>query len=377
MPVPLPPAEETKLQPPDAAEVELLSRGIITAVAPSTGLSQMQRLMIAAVVPAMTGYDATFDAPPLSPADFAAGLRARNVAFRTRMLQMMIFHALLLRPLPPDVAERIGAYAHELCVDDGMLAVAQELAAGSLGLAAADFDRNGYTASWPAEDHSALHASIEVSDAWEADPSDPDLHAQWSALEQLPRGTLGRRVTEFYRARGFVYPGHPGSAPPLLAQHDWVHVLADYGSTVESELEVFGFIMRANDDMHAFSLFAMVVSLFETGYLSAGAGLFEASPGHLSHDGMATRVGDALRRGALCPGSVDFLRVDWFELAHLPIGEARAHFGVVPKSAGAIVAGSVGPWEPGGISPYQLNAGEQMAAAGGVLYDSFGASVGS
>ena len=52
-------------------------------------------------------------------------------------------------------------------------------------------------------------------------------------------GSLGRRVTEFYRARGFAYPGRPGSAPPLLCQHDWVHVLADYGTTVESELEVF------------------------------------------------------------------------------------------------------------------------------------------
>jgi hypothetical protein len=53
-----------------------------------------------------------------------------------------------------------------------------------------------------------------------------------------------------------------------------VHVLADFGTTVESELEVFGFIARANDDMRAFSLLAMVVSLFETGSLRTGAGLF-------------------------------------------------------------------------------------------------------
>ena len=76
-------------------------------------------------------------------------------------------------------------------------------------------------------------------------------------------------------------PRPPGSAPPLLAQHDWVHVLADYGTTVESELEVFSLIARANDDMRAFSLMAMVVSLFETGYLRR-AGLFQYDPGHLS-----------------------------------------------------------------------------------------------
>src|SRR5208282_3771700 len=114
------------------------------------------------------------------------------------------------------------------------------------------------------------------------------------------------------QSRGFVFPGLPGSAPPLLAQHDWVHVLADYGTTVESELEVFAFIARANDDPRAFSLLAMVVSLFETGYLRRGAGLFEASSGHLSKAGVPVRLADGMRRGALCHGSVDYLRTDWF-----------------------------------------------------------------
>jgi hypothetical protein len=43
----------------------------------------------------------------------------------------------------------------------------------------------------------------------------------------------------------------------------------------------------------------MVISLFETGYLAAGAGLFEADAGHLHTSGMATRLADAMRRGAL------------------------------------------------------------------------------
>ena len=94
--------------------------------------------------------------------------------------------------------------------------------------------------------------------AWDASVDDPALAARWAALGDLPEGTLGRRVWELYRARGFAFPGRPGSAPPLLAQHDWVHVLADYGTTVECELEVFAFIARANDDMRAFSLLAMV-----------------------------------------------------------------------------------------------------------------------
>ncbi len=47
---------------------------------------------------------------------------------------------------------------------------------------------------------------------------DPELAGRWAAMEHLPADTLGRRMWEFYQARGFAFPGEPGSAPPLLAQ---------------------------------------------------------------------------------------------------------------------------------------------------------------
>jgi hypothetical protein len=177
-------------------------------------------------------------------------------------------------------------------------------------------------------------------------------------------------------------PGRPGSAPPLLAQHDWVHVLGDYGTTVESELEVFAFISRANDDMRAFSLLAMVVSLFETGYLRTGAGLFQADQGHLSAGRTnAARVADALARGAWCrdvvtgSDSIDFLQLDWFTIADLPLDEARARFSLRPKSPATVAAGSVGPWDPGGISPFQVRSGQAMAEREGREYEAYGATV--
>jgi hypothetical protein len=295
------------------------------------------------------------------------------------MLQQMLLGALVLRPIPPDVAERVGAFARAMCVDDGMLQVAQEFARGHLGLAAFDFERNGYTSEWLPERSRALHASGELTDAWSQCVHDDALAAQWAALEHAPASSLGRRMYEFYEARGFSVPGLPGSAPPLLAQHDWVHVLADYGTRVESELEVFAFIARANDDPHGFSLFAMVVSLFETGYLRAGAGLFEAFPGQLSQHGMATRVADAFRRGAVSHGvdgapDVDFLAVDWFALAERPVAELREQFGIAPKSPDAVSAGSVGPWEPGGISDFQDATARAKADAEGRDYEPYGAA---
>ncbi|MEM7096294.1 MAG: hypothetical protein AAF567_25025 [Actinomycetota bacterium] len=375
--VPFPSESDVLLEPPTAEEVRRLGDGVLTAIAPTGGRTEFQELLVASAFESLTGHviDASA-AAVVEPQEWAAGLARRNEAFRSRILQTMILGALVLRPLPESVAQRIGDFARAMSVDDGMLAVTQRFAQGQLGLAAVDFDRNGYTSDWGDDRAEALHTSTELEDAWALAEDDPDLAAKWAALEHLPAGSLGRRMWEFYRARGFAFPGSPGSAPPLLAQHDWVHVLADYGTKVESELEIFAFIARANDDPRGFALLAMVVSLFETGYLESGAGLFEAFPGQLSRDGMAVRVADALRRGALSHGrggepDVDFLGLDWFEIAHQPVDELRVGFNIVDKDARAIEAGSVGPWEVGGISEYQHRTAMEAAGAG---YDSYGAT---
>jgi hypothetical protein len=373
MPTPLPAVAEVLLRPPDEAEVAILARGITAAIAPASGLTHLQNVLITAVSESMTGHTVDLDTvEPMGPGEFAAALATRNLEFRTRIVQLMVLGELVLVPLPADVAARVEEYARELCVDEGMLRVARDYAKGSLGLALIDFDRAGYTAQWQEHQHAALHTASALDTAWQESVNDPELAARWCALEALPAGTLGRRVFEFYRARGFAFPGTPGSAPPLLAQHDWVHVLADFGTKVESELEVFALIARAIPDPRGFSLLAMVVSLFETGYMFAGAGLFEYDRGHLSEDdGMAVRVADAMYRGAVC--GRDLLALDWFEYADWPVDDVRREFDIVDKSAKSRAAGSTGPWEPGGISPYQLDAGRRLAAAEGREYDCYGA----
>lgn len=385
--MPLPAPGEEKLTRPTADETQFNARGVATASAPANGLTDLQRVLLEALFCALTDHPVSLQGyEPVSAADFAESLRLRTLPFRERTVQLMLLSALVLRPLPTEVTARIGEYATELGVENRIIDVARGFASGSLGLAAVDFERNGYTSTWHADDARALHTSRELQAAWDVAVADTELAARWQALETLPAGTLGRGVARLYQARGFAYPGLPGSAPPLLAQHDWVHVLADYGTTVESELEVFGFIARANDDMHAFSLLAMVISLFETGYLRAGAGLFESSPGHLSSEpGLVIRLGEAMRRGAVCTDtskgvgadadSVDFLRLDWFELAPLPVDEVRARFNVTPKREKAVAAGSVSAWESGGISEFQIAQGRAHAEAEGREYDSYGAGV--
>lgn len=356
------------LTPPDAAEVALLARGIVSAVSGPDGLTPLQDLLIRATFHSMTGYDIDpVVAAPISAAEFAVGLSLRNEIFRTRIVQVMLLAAFAVRPLAADVAAQLRDFAAALRVRDDMVNVAEQYAAGALDLASADFARNGYLASVSAERLAALHTTTLTS-SWGQVVDDAVLAGQWQSLADLPVGTMGRGVADFYRDRGFVFPGRPGSAPPLLAQHDWVHVLAGYGTALENEIEVFGFMARANDDPRAFSLLAMVVSLFETGYLAAGAGLFEANAGHLRTSGMATRLADAMRRGALTAGSHDFLDLDWFAIADRPVGVVRDEIGLVSKDGTAIAAGSAGAWQPGGITEFQLNSARKAAAAAGAEY---------
>jgi hypothetical protein len=387
--IPFPTPDIEDREPPRRAEVEAVVRGIATAASPTgvpDGVTPVQRAVLNALAESMTGVVVDAAAgDPFGPDEFAEVLRFRSGEFRIRMVQMMLLAELLLVPLPVDVTERVEGYARRLGVCDQLMRVARRVAHGSLGLALIDFQRSGYFQRLVEQPPENLHMSTALQDAWEFVCNDPALHQRWVELEHCPDGSLGQGVWRFYKARGFTFPGRLGSAPPTLAQHDWVHVLADYGSTVECEIEVFGLISRANDDPEAFSLLAMVLGLFETGYFfDAANGFFEYDRGHISRDPerMALRLADAVYRGAKLAwhlddhdrsAETDLLATDWFAYAEWPIDDVRAHFGLLPKSPKALDAGSVSAWEPGGISPFQYARGPELAQAEGRQYRSYGA----
>jgi hypothetical protein len=77
----------------------------------------------------------------------------------------MLLAALILRPLPQSAVERVGESANELGVDENLISVARGFAAGSFGLAAVDFERNGYTADWEPRAAAELHTSKELASA--------------------------------------------------------------------------------------------------------------------------------------------------------------------------------------------------------------------
>jgi len=376
MPVPFPGAD-AKLTPPDAAEILVTARAVYSAASGPDGFTDLQYHVYSAHISAMTGGHVNPDYLELiAPEEFAEEMRYREESFRIRMVEAMLLCAFMLDPVPYEIIDGIEQYARELSLDGELVRIARAQLAGARVLVDEDSNRAGYRSG---EDESALEdGDGSVATVESEQNGDPELLRQWESLGALPASTLGRGVWEFYRARGYLFPGAPGSASTYLAQHDWLHVIGDYGSTVESEIEVFGLISRANDDPRGFALLAMSVSLFQSGDVQS-AGIFDSDRQKVASDPrrIGIRLADAMYRGAIVASNFngqDLLSVNWLEHATKSIGEVREMIGIPEKSAVALRAGSVGAFDVGGITRFQIAAGERMAESLGVEYSSFGAT---
>jgi hypothetical protein len=340
-------------------EVELVARGIATAVAPEDGLTDVQADLLEAIASALTGVTVDYrKLEPLSAEEFADVLASRELVYRQRIVHHMVLGELVLRPIPVAVAHRVATYADALGVKDDFVRVARRYAAGARGLAWMDLQRSGFVqhVEDASGDDGGRRRRAPEPEPFEPAKVDPELAAKWHAFAELAPETLGRSVWEMYDSRGFGFPGEPGGAPAYLAQHDFVHILADYGTNLKGELEVFGFIGRADPDPKGFAWLATLIGLFETGYI-ATTGFFnrDTRERNIRAPGMHQRIADCIRRGKMVADNygVDLFEVDYYSLAERPIPEVRELLLIPPKSAAAVEGGSVGPFDLEGMSEIQ------------------------
>jgi hypothetical protein len=330
---------DTGIEEHDLGEVTLVARGIATAVAPETGLTDVQAALLEAIAAALTGHRVDYRTlDPLGAAELADVLADRELGYRQRIVHHMVLGELVLRPIPVVVAHRVAKYAEALGVKDDFVRVARRYAQGAYGLAWMDLERSGFVEHVQgAEGTESPASSIAPAEL------DPALAARWQAFAELPPDSLGFAVWDMYDSRGFALPGAPGGAPPHLAQHDFVHVLADYGTNLRGEVEVFALIGRADPDPQGFAWLATLVGLFETGYITT-SGFFDRDVRDpvIQAPGMHLRVADAIRRGKTVwqRHGEDLFEFDYHEHAARPVDEVRALLGFPPKSATALEAGS-------------------------------------
>jgi len=340
-----------------SSDVEVIARGVASAAAPAGGLEPAQVSLLGAVFESL--YGVVLDVAhlePISPEELAAALVDRDERDRRRIVHHMVLAELILRPIPPDVARRVARYAEALGVEDRFVRVARRYAQGAFDLGWLDLHRSGFAEHWEAARMDQLKTNASLPDPLAAGVVDAELAARWAAFEQLDRGTLGRSVWEMYTGRGFALPGTEGGASAYLAQHDFVHVIADYGTNLFGELEVFSLIARADPDPKGFAWVATLVGLFETGYV-ADAGFFtsDVKQRHLDSPGMHRRIADAMARGQVLCDSVgsDLLELDYHDWVDQPVATVRRRLGAPAKSAAACRAGSPGVFDVQGMSLIQ------------------------
>ena len=277
---------------------------------------------------------------------------------RHRLFQLYTLAELILDPLPEQATETLKDAAEALGVEDEFIEIAREYSQGAYGIAASDLARKGYMGNpdLVKKGGELMHVNKTLTDPFQVDEDDPELLNQWLALEHCQKDSLGRNIWEYYQGRGFVFTGQKGSVNPSIAQHDWIHLLCDYNTTIEGELEVFSFIGSAIPDIKGFSFIVAIVSLFETGRLESwGGGVLNADKGHLDLPGMPERVADAIRRGRICNRDVMY-GIDYFEYKDMPIEEVRNQLNIVKKDGDL---DSPGVWHPNGITAYQREHGNK------------------
>ena len=338
-------------------EATLIARGVVSAVRPEGGLEPVQASLFGAVFAAL--LDVPLDPDSLDPIEIDAladGISGRSDDFRRRVVHLMVLGELILRPIPPEVARRVAEFAEALGVEDQFVRVARRYAQGGFGLAWIDLHESGFVEHWELAGTEQLKTDVKLEHQLAAGVEDPQLAEVWAAFQTYRPGTLGREVWNMYRGRGFGLPGGVGGASAYLAQHDFVHVLADYGTNLKGELEVFSLISRADPDPKGFAWVATLIGLFETGYV-ADAGFFsgDLKEHRLADPAMHVRMADALYRGrVLCDRlGVDLLEIDFHGHAARSVDDVRADLGFVPKSDRAVAAGSPGAFDLDGMSRIQ------------------------
>lgn len=251
-----------------------------------------------------------------------------------QLANMVIVLELSMNQLSPSMARHAEGYLLDVGVRSDYLAIVRDTAEGHLVRLHADLLRN----SWYTEQtikgifDGRLAELVRSKLSYYSLTTDRRLAARWRSLRQCPDGSWGREVARFYDVHGFPLPGEPGGIYEIGALHDWVHVLADYDTSPEGELDVFAFIAATMGSDRGFVQFVFTLALFQNASVTTVGGkrVAIARSDTLSDPGALDRLADAFRRATECTADV-MGGVDHFELAATPVDELRERWSITPK----------------------------------------------
>jgi hypothetical protein len=305
-------------------QVEAATRALLGAIDAGDGGTAEQRAVLQAFV---SDYwqRPDLDVAALEPLDPAATAEAfPDLAARRRIREFMVLLELCRHPQLPEQVALVDRFAAAMGQDGAGLELARELVTDGAARAFADFTRFKDDARIRWSEPSLVDRYLGSLDA-----PDPELAGRLRALHGLPEGTLGWEYVEFYRRQGLKLPGEDPYDPAFFVAHDMNHVIAGYGTTGQEETALSALILGMADTDDHWVLLLTSVGAYELGLHSTAA--FVGKQDVFVREGAAALVAEGLARGAAC--RADFSEIDHLALAHLPLEEVRARFGVPPRAA--------------------------------------------
>ena len=254
---------------------------------------------------------------PLGPDEVAAQLA--GPAVRRRFAEVMFTLEMCRHPESDAQVSRCEAYSAALGSSPEEVAIIRTAIDEGVARAAADFDRFF--------DAMVTDRSEPRFRERNLDPPhlDPEVAATIRGYHDLPEGTLGWHLADFYVSHGFAVPGSEITANTYLYfAHDNIHVISGIAPTGMGEIALGGFQVCMGDDPASVFAFFSPLVLHETGYSAFDD--IVATGETLSRPYAAELLGAEMGRGACTTAS--FAWVDHLELAPLPLAEVRARFGV-------------------------------------------------
>jgi len=256
---------------------------------------------------------------PLGPEETAAALPDEGA--RRRFAEVLFTLEMCRYPLNAALVARSEAYSAALGSSPEEVEIFRRQIDDGVKTAADDFDRF-FTSHAVDRSEPAFRAR-----AAQAPEPDPELVARVEHYHELPEGTVGWCLADFYTSHGFAIPGSEITPNTYLYfDHDHIHVISGIAPTGAGEIALGGFQIAMDDNPASTFAFFSPLVLHESGLSAFDEIVPKAST--LERPYAAELLGREMARGAAT--TADFAWVDHLAMAERPLAEVRDEFGVQP-----------------------------------------------
>jgi ubiquinone biosynthesis protein Coq4 len=319
-----------RLEQPDPATALLGLRAMKTLATAEGPMRPTQRALLEAAKKVILHLDADLDAlPAVTPAELAAGFPASEL--RQQFVNGMLVVALADGVPARETVAKVEAFAEALGLASPEVTSLHRLAEEHMLLYKLDLLRRGHIKDIFKNqlDQKGPLGLVKSVLTMRGVMEDRALAARYRAWEKLPEDTLGHHLVAFYNKNGFSVPGERSGFPEAGLYHDFCHLLGDYSTEPEGEVQVASFTAGFKRE-RPFYVMLFSVLIFSTGVNMRPTADDYVTVGVLGKPGVAEQVFAAIERGSKVNQDLSD-KWDYWAYVELPIDEVRRRLNILPK----------------------------------------------